>query len=181
MLLWIFQSTLPARGATCAWRNDGELQGISIHAPRTGSDVMAQMRAFRDLRFQSTLPARGATAGTTAPTATYGQFQSTLPARGATKTSDASSKSSLISIHAPRTGSDMHRACRNLSMTNFNPRSPHGERLEIARECAEYETFQSTLPARGATRSGISGETEPLFQSTLPARGATHRRLTRSR
>ena len=34
-----FQSTLPARGATSAGRLEGILYGISIHAPRTGSDA----------------------------------------------------------------------------------------------------------------------------------------------
>ena len=38
-----------------------------------------------------------------------------------------------ISIHAPRTGSDHCRLCRCTPTTNFNPRSPHGERLRHAR------------------------------------------------
>ena len=33
--------------------------------------------------------------------------------------------------------------------------------------------FQSTLPARGATRVSGSSRPPPIFQSTLPARGAT--------
>ena len=33
-----------------------------------------------------------------------------------------------ISIHAPRTGSDMRWALRQGHSANFNPRSPHGER-----------------------------------------------------
>ena len=48
--------------------------------------------------------------GTTAPTATYGQFQSTLPARGATRDGDGGDLMEVISIHAPRTGSDPFRA-----------------------------------------------------------------------
>ena len=39
-----------------------------------------------------------------------------------------------------------------LTLNHFNPRSPHGERRHGAsRETAE-DSFQSTLPARGATR-----------------------------
>ena len=34
---------------------------------------------------------------------------------------------------------------------NFNPRSPHGERQEALNAYGITETFQSTLPARGAT------------------------------
>ena len=77
---------------------------ISIHAPREGSDLMLVI--FRVLqRFQSTLPARGAT-----PTRSHqfdaASFQSTLPARGATFTEHKSGYSRVISIHAPREGSD---------------------------------------------------------------------------
>ena len=41
----IFQSTPPARGATCGAGRCGESAGISIHAPREGGDVvdMAKM------------------------------------------------------------------------------------------------------------------------------------------
>ena len=34
----------------------------------------------------------------------------------------------LISIHAPRTGSDKQNAWRKGRKSYFNPRSPHGER-----------------------------------------------------
>ena len=57
------------------------------------------------------------------------EFQSTLPARGATRIS-----AGLLS-----------------SAQNFNPRSPHGERLATYWETLKESTFQSTLPARGAT------------------------------
>ena len=33
-----------------------------------------------------------------------------------------------ISIHAPRTGSDIFRLRSDTQTYNFNPRSPHGER-----------------------------------------------------
>ena len=56
---------------------------------------------------------------------------------------------------------------------NFNPRSPHGERLKQMDRTYTDIIFQSTLPARGATNgSGVSCW-RTLFQSTLPARGAT--------
>ena len=125
-----FQSTLPARGATTT---DGDAQApprkISIHAPRTGSDHMAQANTIFSIyfnprsphgerpppagdergggmAFQSTLPARGATFLDNC-VGTHLSFQSTLPARGAT---------------------DWRR-----------------------RWTASASAFQSTLPARGAT------------------------------
>ena len=42
-----------------------------------------------------------------------------------------------ISIHAPRTGSDMRIFVMALRLRNFNPRSPHGERLYQNRMSAE--------------------------------------------
>ena len=78
---------------------------ISIHAPRTGSDVHDQNTLFEWYLFQSTLPARGATAHICA-------------AQGGR----------TISIHAPRTGSDQPPCQRHAEVTHFNPRSPHGER-----------------------------------------------------
>ena len=80
----LFQSTLPARGATRVNRIVRTADVISIHAPRTGSDVSVTVffadgenyfnprsphgeRRFVDslhkkpIPFQSTLPARGAT------------------------------------------------------------------------------------------------------------------------
>ncbi len=78
----LFQSTLPARGATVCSRRSG-----------------------RDKAFQSTLPARGATFVGSFPLRPK-RFQSTLPARGATRSAYAAIRNITISIHAPRTGSD---------------------------------------------------------------------------
>ena len=123
-----FQSTLPARGATCGHGKYCRTEQISIHAPRTGSDKSTRPRCTAHRAFQSTLPARGATLHNT-PTPPAGD----------------------ISIHAPRTGSDIgvgnhtartlrfqstlpargatRRHCTDgLTPANFNPRSPHGER-----------------------------------------------------
>ena len=60
------------------------VRGISIHAPRTGSDDRADAGERPRKRFQSTLPARGATTMETTYAKTTSEFQSTLPARGAT-------------------------------------------------------------------------------------------------
>ena len=101
----MFQSTLPAWGATCvAAVIKGEVR-VSIHAPRVGSDgPVLHVDAGWEL-FQSTLPAWGATADAGAWKLTA-MFQSTLPAWGATR---------LSSICGGRS-------------RRFNPRSPRGER-----------------------------------------------------
>ena len=103
-----------------------------------------------------------------------------------------------ISTHAPRTGSDPTTKLPIPRLYDFNPRSPHGERLMRSLISADLRKFQPTLPARGATRGrrGIPprprhfnprsphGERRRAdsyiictikFQPTLPARGATVR------
>ena len=147
----LFQSTLPARGAT-----------------------LTVIVASVSMVFQSTLPARGATAlpGRVSPTSAHfnprsphgerlslsqvadksrSSFQSTLPARGATSAVAAGIFTQEISIHAPRTGSDLGARRHGRRPHNFNPRSPHGERQIRDVNANTFQPFQSTLPARGAT------------------------------
>ena len=59
-----FLSTLPARGATDTQAGKGEAAGISIHAPREGSDGVGQFQLILAVQFLSTLPVRGATSTT---------------------------------------------------------------------------------------------------------------------
>ena len=168
----VFQSTLPARGATNPPDEGPVARAISIHAPRTGSDARHTRNAYQQDNFNPRSPhgerrVRGCTTSPKIyfnPRSPHGErragnhqkqaekaFQSTLPARGATCGSTVTVEAVLISIHAPRTGSD-----RSAS-------------LSATSTCA----FQSTLPARGATPSFISPCVVKGFQSTLPARGAT--------
>ena len=101
----MFQSTLPARGAT----------GPAGHQPCAK-------------RFQSTLPARGATAAAGDNVAQLVLFQSTLPARGATLAQCLRDLVFAVSIHAPREGSDHDPWAQCARPRCFNPRSPRGER-----------------------------------------------------
>ena len=191
---------------------------ISIHAPRTGSDdtLLGSLVLLRHFNPRSPHGERPAKARRDSASR---QFQSTLPARGATSSATGFVSSPIISIHAPRTGSDRQAAHAIYLLKNFNPRSPHGERprtvkatkqstrhfnprsphgerqgaeQNFPRHCnfnprsphgerrsnrrAGYTArqFQSTLPARGATRR-TARRTAWIraFQSTLPARGAT--------
>ena len=119
----------PRTGSDCYAVHGGLARHISIHAPRTGSDAHHVLNREPSSEFQSTLPARGATRAK-AVAITSAIFQSTLPARGATKP-------------VP---------WRLRIARDFNPRSPHGERLDCNKIQSERSAFQSTLPARGATR-----------------------------
>ena len=107
------------------------------------------------------------------------RFQPTLPARGATRGTNGSIAAYTISTHAPRTGSDLcpFFPCAAVG-DDFNPRSPHGERLILSADCSSSEAFQPTLPARGATwYTPDLHDQRKRFQPTLPARGATSKRV----
>ena len=168
-----FQSTLPARGATNLFFEAIRIIKISIHAPRTGSDGLGVtgFSLARNFNPRSPHGERPATDGNCTTIAkhfnprsphgerlehppTYGvdcRFQSTLPARGATTTETKSRAYMRISIHAPRTGSDVRRQPlrRILGISIHAPRTGS----DIAVDGKKYATgeFQSTLPARGAT------------------------------
>ena len=191
----IFQSTLPVRGATrslCAYANSFP---ISIHAPRAGSDSIASPRICHSGYFNPRSPC-GERHPSFAEFQPHRQFQSTLPVRGATNVNDYEKlvkdfnprspcgerryarghvvRRSMISIHAPRAGSDaisalFVRKSRLFQSTlpvrgatnwrtapcppilYFNPRSPCGERPAACAHTPTASRFQSTLPVRGAT------------------------------
>ena len=83
----------------------------------------------------------------------------------------------VISIHAPREGSDPARSVDpgEAGISIHAPRE--GSDLAQDNPAAKNTTFQSTLPARGATKRGNSMFHALSFQSTLPARGATRQVL----
>ena len=101
------------------------------------------------------------------------KFQSTPPARGATAKLQPSFSIRSISIHAPREGSDITLAPGLRYMAYFNPRPPRGERRVPLVDLVNDFLFQSTPPARGATRQLSRQTNVRIFQSTPPARGAT--------
>ena len=80
----------------------------------------------------------------------------------------------MISIHAPRVGSDKYPSVLSYERFYFNPRSPCGERPNPAAVCTARNTgFQSTLPVWGATGCSHLLRRYRSFQSTLPVWGAT--------
>ena len=101
-------------------------------------------------------------------------FQSTLPVGGATCDQQPAVSPVVISIHAPRGGSDRYNSSNYIATGNisihaprggsdriitllftvlvyFNPRSPWGERPAGSRAKNTMKKFQSTLPVGGAT------------------------------
>ena len=146
----VFQSTLPARGATC-W------------IPRT---------EFSSPLFQSTLPARGATQPCP-PFLGGGLFQSTLPARGATsQNSRGPAPCRYFNPRSPRGERRQRFQLIRHWHDNFNPRSPRGERRAATLGLATSGGFQSTLPARGATIKRRSWSSRPAISIHAPREGS---------
>ena len=167
---------------------------ISIYAPRTGSDSLtsASRHEYRDFnlrsphgerhngttlhhphqRFQSTLPARGATFGVVRVTSPV-SISIYAPRTGSDNHNSRSSYSCHISIYAPRTGSDGGHQLREYMETDFNLRSPHGERPFFF--ASSLGNIDFNLRSPHGERQGLVtvNGVQLVFQSTLPARGAT--------
>ena len=145
----VFQSTLPARGATDLVTLTRRDQGISIHAPCTGSDNSSSSSRAARTDFN--------------PRSLHGERRNDsdhfrevaisihAPCTGSDCFGAIAAVRDGISIHAPCTGSDSSALSRGLPLMKF----------------------QSTLPARGATNRNDTVDERQHFQSTLPARGAT--------
>ena len=148
----LFQSTLPARGATWRARRGCVFVSISIHAPRTGSDARPHGGGARHGYFNPRSP-HGERRDFRACSVRPGNFNPRSP-------------------HGERHPENYQQMVDKL---DFNPRSPHGERrLCCPRSIQGSMGFQPTLPARGATKLQVAFTNTHIFQPTLPARGATN-------
>ena len=150
---WNFNPRSPHGERRASDRRIWHLRQISTHAPRTGSDgddygletapsnfnprsphgerqrIGVSEVAVKDISTHA--PRTGSDAAPPCARGCPCSFQPTLPARGATQ----------------------HRPPYARSYRDFNPRSPHGERLSNLLICGQQSEFQPTLPARGATHT----------------------------
>ena len=147
---------------------------ISIHAPRTGSDLLVKLWSGAELIFQSTLPARGATYVLRSASAKNGNFNPRSPHGERHQHLRRYLILCYISIHAPRTGSDAQNVGQNYIADNFNPRSPHGERRDRRADNSLACAISIHAPRTGSdVYPTLLMAGRSAFQSTLPARGAT--------
>ena len=102
----VFQSTLPAWGATGVYCYTHAQTTISIHAPRMGSDQWEDTKSALHFLISIHAPRMGSDVAANNAFNDLSAFQSTLPAWGAT--------AQLLKVTLP--------------IVYFNPRSPHGER-----------------------------------------------------
>jgi len=80
---------------------------------------------------------------------------------------------SVISIHAPRGGSDGLCLSPNKEPSNFNPRSPWGERPFHSSNSFNASYFNPRSPWGERRRHLFAPVSPSQFQSTLPVGGAT--------
>ena len=146
----VFQSTLPLRGATGADPEAKVRSAISIHAPLTGSDLIMLYSGWRigisihapltgsdQVRMFETSPNRDFN-----PRSPYGERRprcaNTGDGRNFNPRSPYGERPVSVITVLPNPG-------------HFNPRSPYGERHLSPAIIITGDTFQSTLPLRGAT------------------------------
>ena len=172
---YVFQSTLPMRGATQKMTVDPIGYYISIHAPHAGSDEACTIE----------IPVKG--------------ISIHAPHAGSDDVLLSMFDADGISIHAPHAGSDdthlhapwciikfqstlpMRGATRKMLIEkklkhNFNPRSPCGERPNSINTTLSAKFISIHAPHAGSDGIGLQEMPLPAeFQSTLPMRGATVR------
>ena len=124
----LFQSTLPVGGATCSLLPELQAGAISIHAPRGGSDIKVINHRIEDL-ISIHAPRGGSDSVTGMANILRQVFQSTLPVGGATRkilTSWTISWSFQSTL--PVGGATIPDGYLHFCPSDFNPRSPWGER-----------------------------------------------------
>ena len=126
-------------------------RGISIHAPREGSDRRTILYTRSTFVFQSTLPARGATADTALPASPRNYFNPRSPRGERLLPASVLCILSIFQSTLPARGATTGKIEKFIRQLYFNPRSPRGERQPNDYMYTPTEQFQSTLPARGAT------------------------------
>ena len=149
--MFTFQSTLPVRGATRLTNSEMHTYTISIHAPRAGSDAHRIRRLPRCV-ISIHAPRAGSDDLVRHVAGISNGISIHAPRAGSDERRQRQMHGMDISIHAPRAGSDQGLTPHANTTLHFNPRSPCGERRQSNPLQTMPNTFQSTLPVRGATR-----------------------------
>ena len=146
--------------------------GISIHAPREGSDEATLSDGPTAELFLSTLPARGATLHVrcrrclcvdfyprsprgerpwqTWPACRKPNFYPRSPRGERHRLTICARLILVISIHAPREGSDLLEGQAMVAVQNFYPRSPRGERPQLVRRSCDFRRISIHAPREGS-------------------------------
>ena len=169
----LFQSTLPAWGATDEDSVSFLRDVVSIHAPRVGSDRSPLYCRRLFPRFQSTLPAWGATFAFNYSFSISQRFNPRSPRGERQGYLSPAMTFGVVSIHAPRVGSDdrSQRVCQVREVSIHAPRVGSDQDIDYY---SVGPTVSIHAPRVGSDlRCLLTAGCGLLFQSTLPAWGAT--------
>ena len=135
-------------GSDGVFEHEHELDIISIHAPRMGSDR-------RDGRPRTRIV-----------------ISIHAPRMGSDRRIRPVGCDRKISIHAPRMGSDGTACCRVSADCNFNPRSPDGERLWAITGNYNAQVISIHAPRMGSDRDGVHKFRQLLISIHAPRMGS---------
>ena len=143
---------------------------ISIHAPRTGSDPTSarRRRALRHFNPRSPHGERRYRALLESP---GNNFNPRSPHGERRVTAAPYRRPRHFNPRSPH-GERRRRSLLRRTNQYFNPRSPHGERQMSSPDHASSSIFQSTLPARGATRAEARQELDGAISIHAPRTGS---------
>ena len=172
---FVFQPTLPARGATGAVLQRNLPRLISTHAPRTGSDPSSSQCRERRPRISTHAPRTGSDPQNQAAGLRLGNFNPRSP-HGERPLGAPALAARLMDFN-PRSphGERLGKSCRLIINNDFNPRSPHGERPLLLPFHVLQWHFNPRSPHGERPRGTFTADFFVEFQPTLPARGATLR------
>ena len=171
----LFQSTLPLRGTTRPDAGMVRVEGISIHTPLAGNDMTPKRNLKMMMKFQSTLPLRGATCLGVLFCANTLIFQSTLPLRGATTHVSANTRQRKFQSTLPLRGATRRAHGCLTCRTNFNPHSPCGERPYHDADQAVRKIISIHTPLAGSDVEAM-GAHSSMFRISIhtPLAGSDH-------
>ena len=144
---------------------------ISIHAPRTGSDLGRRRHRRAAGAFQSTLPARGATAPRVDLEALR-QISIHAPRTGSDATNHGSCFPSSFQSTLPARGATWERVGMGADRTDFNPRSPHGERRGIVMPQGRTRAISIHAPRTGSDPTDYAHDAQSSISIHAPRTGS---------
>ena len=148
----LFQSTPPARGATSSAFSGWCSNDISIHAPREGGDLRSLQISNKQLNFNPR-PPRGGRLLAVLRIGVVHRISIHAPREGGDLQVVQHGIVRLgISIHAPREGGDGGLLATPYTRTISIHAPREGGDRALAAHPRSLSLFQSTPPARGATR-----------------------------
>ena len=161
----------PCTGSDKSGVSGNRQDTISIHAPCTGSDHVVE-----SVVNAPAISIHAPCTGSDMSALGYQRYEYGISIHAPCTGSDLPSKSLMDtpSYFNPRSlhGERRRRARSGRNRAYFNPRSLHGERHRFPNQEGLRARFQSTLPARGATKCESRGLADRVISIHAPCTGS---------